>query len=108
MTGEHFLSYEAVLTTVDYDKTRRRTRASIRLGEPHHRLDERAHAEAGAALADVAVVRVRTRRAGDVEVDPRHVADELLQEQPGGQRAAVAAGADVLDVGDVASRCRLR
>ena len=40
-------------------------------------------------LRDVAVVAVDERRARDVEVHPRHAVDELLQEQPGGERAAV-------------------
>ena len=64
--------------SVDQQPTRRRWRpwsASRRRGRPH--------------------------RAGDVEVGPRHVADELLQEQPGGDGAAARA-ADVLEVGHVA------
>ena len=63
-------------------------------------LDERAHAEAGTTLGEVAVVGVRARRTGDVEVHPRRAVDELLQEQSGRERAAVAA-ADVLEVGDL-------
>ena len=56
-------------------------------------LDQRADAEAGAALDDLAVDLAGVGRAGDVEVRPRDaLAHELLQEQPGGERAAVAAG----------------
>ena len=56
-------------------------------------LDQRAHAEAGAALRRGSRRRrSRERGPGDVEVHPRHAVDELLQEQPGGERAAVAAG----------------
>ena len=44
-------------------------------------------------------------RAGDVEVGPRHAADELLQEQPGRERAAVRP-TDVLEVGHVAVEVR--
>src|SRR5207245_1451888 len=39
--------------------------------------------------------------AGDVEVHPRRRRDELLEKQPGGQRARAAAGCDVAKVGDV-------
>ena len=39
------------------------------------------------------------RRSGDVEVDPRRRADELLQEERRGDAAGVAA-ADVLEIGD--------
>src|SRR5512142_296312 len=41
-------------------------------------LDEQAHAVAGGALADIGAFEL-PRRAGDVEVRPRHLADELAQ-----------------------------
>jgi hypothetical protein len=59
---------------------------SARLAEPSGQLDEEAHAEPGRALGQLAVDVVAPRGPGDVEVGPRHAgADELLQEQPGGQ-----------------------
>ena len=58
----------------------------------------------GAALGVLAVGLGQEGRAGDVEVHPRGaLGDELLQEQPCGECAAVAAGADVLEVRDRAS-----
>src|SRR5712691_870664 len=57
---------------------------------------QQAHADPGGAWTrvirrDVRLVAIGVRRARDVEVDPRDVADELLQEQPGGDRAGAAA-----------------
>src|SRR5690606_34212494 len=70
------------------------------LGEGASELDEHPHAEARGTLRVLAVLRVEERRPGDVEVGPRRaVRDELLEEQPGGEAAAVVA-ADVLEVGD--------
>src|SRR5690349_15803583 len=63
-------------------------------------LDERADAVARPALGDVAVVGRGARGPGDVEVRPRHVARELLEEETRGERAAVRRGADVAQVGD--------
>src|SRR5690348_6317326 len=63
--------------------------------------DERTNAEAGATLGDVVVIGRRACRPRDVEVRPRHLARELLQEQARSQRAAVATGADVAQVGDL-------
>src|SRR3546814_11156480 len=61
-----------------------------------------AHPVAGAALGLDGGLAVAERRAGDVDVGPRDaLADELLQEEGGDGGAAVAAGADVLHVGDV-------
>src|SRR5204863_2666025 len=39
--------------------------------------------------------------AGNVEVRPRHVTDELLEEEAGSEGAAVTVAARVLDVGDL-------
>ena len=77
----------------------RLTRQRGRRLERVRQLDQRAHAEPGTALREIAVVAAEERGPGDVEVDPRHAVDELLQEQSGGERAALAR-ADVLDVGD--------
>ena len=73
----------------------------LQAGEVCSQLDQGAGAEGGGALGEPPVVGVGVHRAGDVEVDPRRVADELLQEQRRGDRPAVGA-ADVLEVGDVA------
>src|SRR5947199_8120711 len=66
-----------------------------------YQLDQRPHAEAARALRRVGVVLLAAGGAGDVEVGPRHVGHELLEEQAGGQRPAVTVAADVLDVGDL-------
>ena len=65
-------------------------------------LQERAHAEAGAAAGDLGLVGVLVEGgSGDVEVGPRHaVGDEVAEEQPGVDGSAVAV-ADVLAVGDL-------
>src|ERR1051325_1787607 len=62
---------------------------------------QRANAHAGGALRAERRVLVDERRARDVEVRPRNAAGELLDQEPGGGRAAVAA-ARVVEVGDVA------
>src|SRR5688572_10649626 len=78
-----------------------------RLPPPRARLyplDQRAHAPAGGAFADVGEVLLRVRDSGDVQVHPRDRAiarHEVAEERAGRQRAAPAAGA-VDDVGDVA------
>src|SRR4051812_2147050 len=64
-------------------------------------LEEGPDPEAGASLGDVAVVGLGPGRAGDVEMSPRHVADELPQEQPGAERAGLTGCSHVLDVGDL-------
>ena len=66
----------------------------------HRQVDQQAGAEAGGALGAPRLVGVDLHRAGDVEVGPRHVADELGQEDRRRDRPAVRA-ADVLQVGDV-------
>src|SRR5262245_40574934 len=64
------------------------------------KFEDRRRREACSALADVAVLLARARRAGDVDVHPRNGADELLQEKARGQRAAPAL-AGVPEVGDL-------
>ena len=59
-----------------------------------------ATAKPGAPLRDVSVLLVGARRSRDVDVDPRGVADELLEEQAGRERAAPAL-AGVAHVGDL-------
>src|SRR4029450_5440250 len=63
---------------------------------------ERTNAEARAPAAELAVVRCGAGRPRDVEVHPRHVADERLEEDPRGQRAGVPVRPDVAEV------CNLR
>src|SRR5207302_669315 len=43
--------------------------------------DQQAHAEAGRALADVVAIQVPCA-AGDIQVSPRRLADEVRQERP--------------------------
>src|SRR5438270_10383748 len=62
-------------------------------------LDQRPDAEAARALRRVRVVLLAASGTGDVEVSPRHVADELFEEEAGGERSAVAVAAGVADVG---------
>src|SRR5262245_16042645 len=57
-------------------------------GGGEHVLDESAGPEADAALRGVRQLLVRERHARDVEVDPRRVARELPDEEPGGDGAA--------------------
>ena len=64
--------------------------------------DQRAHELAAGAGVAPGLGLVAKRRAGDVEVRPGRVADELLEELGGRDRAAPAAVADVLDVGHFA------
>ena len=70
-------------------------------GTRERQLDERAHADAGRALRLIRLGLFRPRRAGDVEVHPRQIAGELLDEERAGDRAAGAA-AGVGEVGDLA------
>src|SRR5207244_11485654 len=62
---------------------------------------QRPHADAGGARRSERRGLVAERGARDVEVRPRKGARELLDEEAGGDRAAVAA-ARVVEVGDVA------
>src|ERR1051326_2588840 len=62
---------------------------------------DRAHRAAGGALGTQRRVLLDEGRPRDVEVAPRPLAGELLQEQAGGDGAA-AAGAHVVHVGHVA------
>src|SRR5207244_4278133 len=61
---------------------------------------ERAHRDARSPTGGVPIVGLTAGGAGDVQMGPRPVADEFLQEEPGGEGAATAA-AGVLDVGDL-------
>src|SRR4030095_1473349 len=63
--------------------------------------EDRAHRAAGAALGRQRRVLLEKRRARDVEVGPRPIAGEFLQEQPGGDSGA-APRPDGVHVGDVA------
>ncbi len=81
-------------------------RVTLRLVEVVEQLDQRAHPEAGAAARHEAVVGVGQRRPGEVDVHPRHVGHELLEEEARSERASAAAtraehgrAADVLQVG---------
>ena len=60
-------------------------------------LDQQAHAVAGGALVDVGAAEV-PRRAGDVQVRPRHLADEVRQERAADDRARLAAFGGVVEV----------
>src|SRR5512144_1365219 len=61
---------------------------------------EQAHAKAAGALRHGVAVLLRPGDAGDVEMRPRRLADEALEELRGGDRAG-AAVADVLHIGNV-------
>src|SRR5688500_15503640 len=74
---------------------------SARLLEVEDRLDDGPYSEPRSALRHVGIVGLETRRASDVEVRPGPAGDELLEKQTRGQRAAIAPGRDVLEVGDL-------
>ena len=61
----------------------RREATQIRRRVVEGELDQQAGAEAGGATRQPAVVGVGVHRPGDVEVRPRRVADELVEEQRG-------------------------
>src|SRR5439155_23191146 len=63
-------------------------------------LHGRAHRDARSPAGGVPIVGVAAGGTGNVQVGPWPVADELLQEEAGGERTATAA-AGVLDVGDL-------
>src|ERR1700744_6132178 len=77
----------------------RRPRPSPSVDEVADELDEEPHAEAAAALAGVGAVDV-PGGAGDVDVRPRRVADEFLEEGRRGDRPRLALGGEVGEVGD--------
>src|ERR1700689_3127866 len=65
-------------------------------------LDQRADGNAARAFGLPGFLLVDPGGAGDIEVYPGRVADELLEEHGGGDGAAVAGAAGVHDVGDLA------
>src|SRR2546426_910462 len=67
----------------------------------HQVTEHRAHGRAGGALGAGRGVLLDERGARDVQMRPRAVARELLEEEPRGDGAA-AARADVVEIGDVA------
>ena len=75
--------------------------AGLGLVAARHQPVEQAHAETRGALAGQRQVARGPGDAGDVEMRPGHVADELLQEDGTGGAARLAAPPDILDVGDV-------
>src|SRR5262245_28737745 len=70
---------------------------------PTGHFHQRPHAIATAARLNPGLARFQKRRASDVEMDPGFAADKLFEELGRGDRAAPAAVADVLDVGDFAA-----
>ena len=64
-------------------------------------LTKRTDAKAGAALGTDGGVGFRKGRPGDVQMRPRNIVDEFLQNQGGGDGAAVGA-ANIFHVGDAA------
>ena len=70
-------------------------------GEAQAEVDQRAHARAAGPLEEDALHLVALIDAGDVQVHPGRVLDELLEEERGRDGACLAA-ADVLDVRDLA------
>src|SRR5688572_6350707 len=69
-------------------------------GKPPQVLEDRRDGESSAALSHGADVLVRGRGTREIDVDPRDVANELLQEETGRQSAAPAL-TSVLHVGDL-------
>src|SRR6266536_3019440 len=63
--------------------------------------DQEAGPHAGCPLWYVVLGLVAARGPGDVDVDPRHAAHEVAEEE-GGVDRPTPARADVLDIGDVA------
>src|SRR5207245_10558828 len=63
--------------------------------------EDRAHGGARGALGDQRKILLAPRGAGDVEVRPRQVPGERLEEEPGVDRAT-AARSDVVQIGDLA------
>src|SRR5260370_33527479 len=63
-------------------------------------LNEGAEGAAGGAFSEPRLCVVVPGGAGDVQVNPRRVAGEFLDEHGAGNRAAALAAADVLDVSD--------
>src|SRR6266436_3515904 len=68
----------------------------------HDEVDEGAEGYAGRAFGEPGLGVVVPGGAGDVQVNPRRVAGEFLDEHSAGDGAAAFAAADVLDVSDSA------
>src|SRR5690606_387263 len=69
--------------------------------QPGHKFGQRAHGHAGGAFDQVVAVFVAGAGAGDVQVSPAGVFDELADDEAAGDGAGLPA-AGVLDVRDVA------
>src|SRR5664279_3577080 len=87
-----------------WKETRRRDRATattpLVAAQLAHELHQRAHGSSRWPFGDPRLAVFNPGHSGDVEMDPRSVADEFLEEHRGGDGAAPAA-ATVDDVGDV-------
>src|ERR671912_723026 len=71
------------------------------LADGQGQLRQRANADAGGTLRQVRLRIFDPRGAGDIDVDPRQIAREFLDEQRAGYRAA-GTSAGVPEVGDFA------
>ena len=63
--------------------------------------DQSSYERATATRVDPRLSTIQERRAGDIDMGPRSVANEFLQEFGRGNRAAPASFADVLNVRDL-------
>src|SRR6266853_1517591 len=66
----------------------------------HDEMDESAKSHAGGAFGEPRLGVVIPGRAGDVQMNPRRVAGEFLDEHGAGDGAAAFAAADVLYIGE--------
>src|SRR5712692_2039702 len=73
---------------------------AILLSRRHDEVDEGTEGYAGGTFGEPGLGVVVPGGAGDVEMYPRRVAGEFLDEHSAGDGAAAFAAADVLDVGD--------